>query len=62
MLLACYLTKYTKRVSVTEPEESDVPDKLQRDGIGGQASFHVAAVDNKPLSLSALIYKSFKKN
>ena len=27
-----YFGKYAKRVSVTEPEESDFPDKLQRDG------------------------------
>ena len=52
-----YFGKYTKRVSVTEPEESDFPDKRQRDGIGGEASVDVAiggktsvTVDNKPLS------------
>ena len=38
---------YAKRVYVTEPEESDYPDKRQRDGIGGEAS---VTVDNKPLS------------
>ena len=52
-----YFGKYTKRVSVTEPNESDFPDKRQRDGIGGEASVDVAiggetsvTVDNKPLS------------
>ena len=52
-----YFGKYTKRVSVTQPEESDFPDKRQRDGIGGEASVDVAiggetsvTVDNKPLS------------
>ena len=52
-----YFGKYTKRVSVTEPEESDFPDKRQRDGIGGEVSVDVAiggeismSVDNKPLS------------
>ena len=52
-----YFGKYAKRVSVTEPEESDFPDKRQRDGIGGEASVDVAiggetsvTVDNKPLS------------
>ena len=55
-----YFAKCVKRVSVTEIEKSDVPDKLQRDGIGGDASVNVAiggetsvtvaAVDNKPLS------------
>ena len=52
-----YFGKYAKRVSVTEPEESDFPDKRQHDGIGGEASVDVAigketsvAVDNKPLS------------
>ena len=46
-----------KRVSVMEPEESDFPDKRQRDGIGGEVSADVAiggeasvTVDNKPLS------------
>ena len=50
-----------KRVSITEPEESDFPDKQQSDGIGGEASVDVAiggetsvTVDNKLLSLSAL--------
>ena len=37
-----YFGKYAKRVSVTEPEESDFPDKQQRDGIGGEASVDVA--------------------
>ena len=37
-----YFGKYAKRVSVTEPEESDFPDKSQRDGIGGEASVDVA--------------------
>ena len=52
-----YFGKYAKRVSVTEPKESDFPDKRQRDGIGGEVSVDVAigketsvAVDNKPLS------------
>ena len=52
-----YFGKYAKRVSVTEPEESDFPDKRQRDGIGGEASVDVAisgeksvTVDNNPLS------------
>ena len=52
-----YFGKYAKRVSVTEPEESNFPDKRQRDGIGGEASVDVAIgketsvpVDNKPLS------------
>ena len=52
-----YFGKYAKRESVTEPEESDFPDKLQRNGIGGEASVDVAIggetsvnVDNKPLS------------
>ena len=52
-----YFGKYEKRVSVTEPEESDFPDKLQRGGIGGEASVDVAiggetsvTVDNKALS------------
>ena len=55
-----YFVKYAKRVSVTEPEESDFPDKRQRDGIGREASVDVAigketsvAVD-KPLSATAL--------
>ena len=30
-----------KRVSVTDTEKSDVPDKRQRDGIGGDASVDV---------------------
>ena len=38
-----YFTKCAKRVSVTEPEESDVPDKRQHDGIGGEASVNVAS-------------------
>ena len=29
---------------------SDVSDKRKRDGIDGEASVNVAAVDNKPLS------------
>ena len=52
-----YFRKYPKRVSVREPEESNFPDKRQRDGIGGEASVDVAiggetsvTVDNKPLS------------
>ena len=52
-----YFGKYAKRVSVTEPEESDFPNKRQRDGIGGDASVDVTiggetsvTVDNKPLS------------
>ena len=55
-----YFAKCMKRVSVTDTEKSDVPDKRQRDGIGGDASVdvgiggetsvNVAAVDNKPLS------------
>ena len=36
-----YSGKYAKRVSVTETEESDFPDKRQRDGIGGEASVTV---------------------
>ena len=40
----------SKRVTVTETEESDVPDKRKRDGIDGEASVNVAAVDNKQLS------------
>ena len=42
-----YFGKYAKRVSVTEPEESDFPDKRQRDGIDVEAS---VIVDNKLLS------------
>ena len=42
-----YFGKYAKRVSVTEPEESDFPNKRQRDGIGGETSVNVG---NKPLS------------
>ena len=42
-----YFAKCTKRVSVTEPKESDVPDKRQRDGIGGEASVTVAVVDSQ---------------
>ena len=45
-----YFAKCAKRVIVTETEESDVPDKRKRDGIDGEASVNVAAVDNKPLS------------
>ena len=55
-----YFAKCAKRVSVTETEKSDVPDKQQRDGIGGETSANVAiggersvtvaAVDTKPLS------------
>ena len=52
-----YFGKYAKRISVTEPEESDFPNKRQRDGIGRKASVDVAiggeasvTVDNKPLS------------
>ena len=37
-----YFGKYAKRVSVTEPEESDFPNRRQRDGIGGDASEDVA--------------------
>ena len=51
-----YFGKYAKRISVTEPEESDFPNRRQRDGIGGEASVDVAiggetsvTVDNKPL-------------
>ena len=54
------LRYFTKRVSVTETEKSDVPDKRQRDGIGreasvdvaigGERSVTVAAVDTKPPS------------
>ena len=54
-----YFVNYAKRVSVTEPEESDFPDKRQRDGIGREASVDVAigketsvAIDNKLLSSS----------
>ena len=58
-ILLRYFRKYAKRIglSVTEPEESDFPDKRQRDGIGGEASVEVAiggetsaTVDNKLLS------------
>ena len=42
---------------MTEPEESDFPDKRQRDGIGGEASVDVVigvetsvTIDNKPVS------------
>ena len=52
-----YFGKYAKRVSVTEPEESDFPNRRRPDGIGGEASVDVAiggetsvTVDNKPLS------------
>ena len=38
-----YLWKYAKRVSVTEPEESD---KWQLDGIAGEASVDVAIGGN----------------
>ena len=44
-----YFAKCAKRVSVTKTEKADVPGKRQRDGIGGEASVDVAAVD-KPLS------------
>ena len=37
-----YFAKCAKRVSVTETEESDIPDKWQRDGIGAEASVDVA--------------------
>ena len=37
-----YFTKCAKRASVTEPKESDVPDKRQHDEIGGEASVNVA--------------------
>ena len=36
-----YFAKCAKRVSVAETEESDVSDKRQRDGIGGEASVNV---------------------
>ena len=35
---------------ISRNARNDVPDKWQRDGIGGEASVNVAAVDNKPLS------------
>ena len=40
--MLCYFAKCAKRVSVTEPKESDIPDKRQRNGIGGEASVNVA--------------------
>ena len=42
-----------KRVSdsVTETDVPDNGDKRQRDGIGGETSVTVVAVDNKPLSV-----------
>ena len=39
-----YFAKCAKRVSVTESEESDVPDKRQRGGIGGKASVNDVAI------------------
>ena len=37
-----YFAKCAKRVSVTEPKVSDIPDKRQHNGIGGEASVNVA--------------------
>ena len=57
-----YFGKYAKRVPVTEPEESNFPDKRQCDGIGREASVDVAiggetsvAVDYKPLSALSVV-------